>query len=77
MRQLKPDERRALMLFYAMDPGRRDGGRYRRIMAATGWSYAKVNRCLAEGRAALRALLLDQAPPSPATLAHNPAGAAR
>jgi DNA-directed RNA polymerase specialized sigma24 family protein len=77
MRQIKPDERRALMLFYAMDSGRRDRGRYRRIMAATGWSYAKVNRCLAEGRAALRALLLEQAPPSPAALAHNPAGAAR
>jgi hypothetical protein len=29
MRRLKPDERRALILFYAMDPSRGDGGRYR------------------------------------------------
>jgi gamma-glutamyltranspeptidase/glutathione hydrolase len=36
MRRLKPDERRALILFYAMGPGRGDGGRYRRIMRATG-----------------------------------------
>ena len=62
MRHLKPDERRALILFYAMDPSRGDGGRYRRIMRATGWSYTKVNRCLSEGRAALRALLLHEAP---------------
>jgi hypothetical protein len=33
MRELKPDERRALILFYAMEPGHADGGRYRRIMA--------------------------------------------
>jgi DNA-directed RNA polymerase specialized sigma24 family protein len=59
MRRLEPDERRALILFYAMDATRGDGGRYRRIMRATGWSYAKVNRCLTEGRAALCALLLD------------------
>jgi DNA-directed RNA polymerase specialized sigma24 family protein len=58
MRQLKPDERRALILFYAMDASRGDGGRYRRIMRATGWSYTKVNRSLTEGRAALRALLV-------------------
>ena len=86
MRQLKPDERRALILFYAMDPSRGDGGRYGRIMRATGWSFTKVNRCLSEGRAALRALLLhdapaqagtswDAAPPRPAP--HHPAGASR
>src|SRR4051794_28566055 len=51
MRQLTPDQRCALTIFYAMDPGGRDGGRYRRIMDATGWSYTKVNRCLSEGRA--------------------------
>jgi DNA-directed RNA polymerase specialized sigma24 family protein len=61
MRELKPDERRALIMFYAMEPGYRDGGRYRRIMSATGWSYAHVNRCLTRGRAKLRALLLDDA----------------
>ncbi|MGH2948690.1 MAG: RNA polymerase sigma factor [Solirubrobacteraceae bacterium] len=59
MRELKTDERRALIMFYAMEPGHRDGGRYRRIMRATGWSYAHVNRCLTRGRAKLRALLLD------------------
>jgi len=58
MRHLKPDERRALIMFYAMEPGHRDGGRYRRIMSATGWSYAHVNRCLTQGRAKLRALLV-------------------
>jgi len=29
-------------------------------MRATGWSYTKVNRCLSDGREALRALLLDE-----------------
>jgi hypothetical protein len=29
-------------------------------MRATGWSEKKVERCLAAGRAALRALLLDE-----------------
>jgi DNA-directed RNA polymerase specialized sigma24 family protein len=58
MRQLTPDERRALTLFYGMDSSRGDGGRYRRMMRATGWSYSKVNRCLTEGRGALRTLLL-------------------
>jgi RNA polymerase sigma factor (sigma-70 family) len=60
MRQLKPDQRRALTLFYAMERSRGDGGRYGRIMRATGWSEKKVERCLAEGRAALRALLVDE-----------------
>jgi hypothetical protein len=32
MQHLKPDERRALILFYAIDSSRGDGGRYRRIM---------------------------------------------
>jgi DNA-directed RNA polymerase specialized sigma24 family protein len=86
MRQLKPDERRALILFYAMDPSRGDGGRYARIMRATGWSFTKVNRCLSEGRAALRALLLHDAPADAGTTsdpapgrpaAHHPAGGSR
>jgi DNA-directed RNA polymerase specialized sigma24 family protein len=62
MRHLTPDQRRALLLYGALDAGRRNGGRYHRIAAATGWSYTKVNRCLAEGRAALRALLIDKPP---------------
>ncbi len=74
MRELKPDERRALILFYAMDAGRGDGGRYRRIMRATGWSYTKVNRCLSEGCAALRALLLHDAPAGGAMSDAGPPG---
>lgn len=46
--QLKPDERRALMIFAC-------GFSYREISELTGWTYTKVNRCIAEGRAALRA----------------------
>ena len=46
---LKPDERRALVL-------RGHGYSYREISELTGWTYTKVNRCLAEGRARLRAL---------------------
>jgi DNA-directed RNA polymerase specialized sigma24 family protein len=34
MRELKPDQRRALILFYAMDTSCGDGGRYRRISAS-------------------------------------------
>jgi RNA polymerase sigma factor (sigma-70 family) len=45
---LKPDERQALTLFAL-------GYSYREIAAACGWTPTKVNRCLAEGRAALRA----------------------
>ena len=45
--QLKPAERRALLLLGA-------GFSYTEICEATGWTYTKVNRCLAEGRAALR-----------------------
>jgi DNA-directed RNA polymerase specialized sigma24 family protein len=62
LRQLTPDQRRALILFYAMDASRGDGGRYRRIMRATGWSYTKTNRALTEGRAALRGLLVEDEP---------------
>jgi RNA polymerase sigma factor (sigma-70 family) len=46
---LKPQERRALALQGA-------GCSYAEIQAITGWTYTKVNRCLAEGRAALRRL---------------------
>ena len=46
---LKPQERRALALQAA-------GCSYAEIQAITGWTYTKVNRCLAEGRAALRRL---------------------
>jgi RNA polymerase sigma factor (sigma-70 family) len=44
---LKADQRRALGLFGA-------GLSYAEICQATGWSYTKVNRSIAEGRAALR-----------------------
>lgn len=47
--RLKPDERRALVL-------RGAGYSYREICELTGWTYTKVNRCLAEGRATLRRL---------------------
>jgi RNA polymerase sigma factor (sigma-70 family) len=45
--RLKPSERRALALQAA-------GCSYAEIQAITGWTYTKVNRSLAEGRAALR-----------------------
>ena len=44
--ELKPQERRALVL-QAL------GYSYAEICALCGWSYTKVNRCLAEGRARL------------------------
>jgi RNA polymerase sigma factor (sigma-70 family) len=44
---LKPDERRALGLLGI-------GLSYAEICQATGWTYTKVNRCVAEGRADLR-----------------------
>jgi RNA polymerase sigma factor (sigma-70 family) len=47
--RLKPDERRALVL-------KGQGYSYREICELTGWTYTKVNRCLAEGRARLRKL---------------------
>ena len=47
--RLKPDERRALLL-------QGQGYSYREICELTGWTYTKVNRCLAEGRARLRQL---------------------
>ena len=50
--QLKPDEQRALIL-------RGCGYSYREICELTGWTHTKVNRCLAEGRARLRALSRD------------------
>jgi RNA polymerase sigma factor (sigma-70 family) len=46
LRRLKPDEIRALWL-------KASGLSYAEIMAETQWSYTKVNRCLAEGRASL------------------------
>jgi len=48
--QLKPDERVALLLLGF-------GFSYREIGERQGWRYTKVNRCLAEGRAALRGLV--------------------
>jgi DNA-directed RNA polymerase specialized sigma24 family protein len=44
---LKRDERRALWLLAL-------GLSYAEICEATGWTHTKVNRCLSEGRAALR-----------------------
>lgn len=49
LRRLKADERRALVM-------RGEGYSYAEIAALTGWTHTKVNRCLAEGRARLRAL---------------------
>jgi RNA polymerase sigma factor (sigma-70 family) len=46
---LKPQERRAIAL-------QAEGYTYAEIQALTGWTYTKVNRALAEGRARLRAL---------------------
>jgi len=46
LRRLKPDEVRALWL-------KASGLSYAEIMEQEGWSYTKVNRCLAEGRASL------------------------
>ena len=45
--RLKPDERTALLLFAL-------GNSYREIAEGKGWTHTKVNRCIAEGRAALR-----------------------
>jgi RNA polymerase sigma factor (sigma-70 family) len=46
--ELKPQERKALSLLAL-------GYSYREICQLTGWTYTKVNRCIAEGRTALRA----------------------
>ena len=43
--RLKPQERRALAL-------KAEGYSYAEIMELTGWTYTKVNRCMAEGRKA-------------------------
>lgn len=48
--ELKPAERRAISLIAA-------GYSYSEVGQITGWSYTKTNRCLAEGRAALRKTL--------------------
>ncbi|HYJ00499.1 MAG TPA: sigma-70 family RNA polymerase sigma factor [Thermoleophilaceae bacterium] len=45
LRRLKPQEVRALQL-------RAEGYSYKEICEITGWTYTKVNRCLAEGRQA-------------------------
>jgi RNA polymerase sigma factor (sigma-70 family) len=47
--RLKEDERRALSLLAW-------GYSYEEIRGLTGWTYTKVNRCVAEGRARLRRL---------------------
>jgi len=61
LRALKRDQARALA-------ARMLGWSYREIADAFGWSYTKTNRCVTEGRAALRELLADgdaaAAPPS-------------
>jgi len=51
---LKPHERRAIALQAA-------GCSYSEIQAITGWTYTKVNRCIAEGREALRQRPLEPA----------------
>jgi len=48
LRQLKPQEVRALLL-------RAEGYSYKQIQQLTGWTYTKVNRCLTEGRKAFLA----------------------
>jgi RNA polymerase sigma factor (sigma-70 family) len=50
LRTLKPHELRALTLLA-------EGYSYAEIGAITGWSYTKINRCLAEGRQRFRAIL--------------------
>ena len=47
--ELKPQERLALVL-------QAHGFSYTEISRLCGWTYTKVNRCLAEGRARLREL---------------------
>jgi len=50
---LKPDERRALLLLAL-------GYSYKEIATRNGWTFTKVNRCIAEGRAALRGRLASK-----------------
>jgi RNA polymerase sigma factor (sigma-70 family) len=57
---LKPQERRAIVL-------QAEGYSYAEICAITGWTYTKVNRCLAEGRARLRVLMAGESLISHAT----------
>jgi RNA polymerase sigma factor (sigma-70 family) len=52
--ELKPDERSALLLFAL-------GYSYAEIASLRGWTHTKVNRCMAEGRAALRGMLAAEA----------------
>lgn len=52
--RLKPQERRAIVL-------QAEGYSYAEICSLTGWTYTKVNRCLAEGRARLRTLVTNEA----------------
>jgi RNA polymerase sigma factor (sigma-70 family) len=52
--ELKPQERRAIALQAA-------GCSYAEIQAVTGWTYTKVNRCITEGREALRVSRLEPA----------------
>jgi RNA polymerase sigma factor (sigma-70 family) len=52
MLSLKPDERRALLLLGA-------GLSYKEIGELNGWTWTKVNRCIAEGRVSLRERLSD------------------
>jgi RNA polymerase sigma factor (sigma-70 family) len=47
MARLKPDQRKALILLGL-------GYSYREIGDLADWTYTKVNRCISEGRAALR-----------------------
>jgi RNA polymerase sigma factor (sigma-70 family) len=61
---LKPDERRALVL-------QASGYSYAEIGAIAGWTYTKVNRLLAEGRAKLRAGAAGEPSAAPATPAER------
>lgn len=55
--ELKPDQRSALVLFAL-------GYSYREIGELCGWTQTKINRCLAEGRAALRRLAVAEESPA-------------
>lgn len=51
--ELKPDEQQALLLLGL-------GLSYAEIAELNSWTYTKVNRCIAEGRARLRELLAEE-----------------